>query len=457
MTSSRCLFSIEQECQTTVEANNGAALVPKALRRFLEILGGLAPSLPGESGLFNAYGRVYVDVNCHLEFSAIECDSPYVLAQMVETQYELATRAAAELERSGLKLLLVNNNHSGLLRPETAFWGTHENYLIDGPAAALADLTLPFLVTRLYGGAGGVLSPSADFLAGTRPLAMELPTGGGTTGNRAIYSTSREEHHMGPRPRQRRLHLIVGDGHRSQFNLALQFGATSLALKAIQSDPELAAQLKDVTLQRRGESWVGTLRRLNKLASPGEAPRVDPSVVEVQRIYLDAARRCVASMSDPQDWMPRILEDWQLTLNAYERSDRLWLAPRLDAFTKYELYSHFLEDRGSSWGELVGDMEALSTLGLMDHDYHSISEPVSAFSDLDQRGLLSQRVGDPIQPGCEEEPYVPDVGTRARARARFIQEHSGRSNLVMDWDRVVEMDTGRVRTLFDPFAEAYAG
>ena len=466
MTSSRCLFSLEQECQTTVEATDGEAQISETLRRFLKIFGDLAPSLPGEGGLFNAYGRVYVDINHHLEFSALECDSPYVLAQMVDTQYGLATKATAELERrggrsakgGGVKLLLVNNNHNGLLRPETAFWGTHENYLIDGPAQDLADLTLPFLVTRLYGGAGGVLFPTAEFLAGTRPLAMELATGGHTTGNRAIYSTCREEHHMGPRPKGRRLHLILGDGHRSQFNLALQFGATALALKAIQSDRELGAQLGKVTLRRRGEGWVGTLQRLNKLANPGEPPRVDPSVIEVQRIYLDAAGRWVASMSDPQEWMAQILEDWELTLDAYERADRSWLAPRLDAFTKYELYSAYLEDRGSSWAELVDDIEALSTLGLLDHDYHSISEPVSAFSDLEQRGLLSQRVGDRIEPGSEEEPYVPAVGTRARARARFIKEHSGRTDLIMSWDRVFELPPNeRVRTLFDPFAEAYAG
>ena len=107
--------------------------------------------------------------------------------------------------------------------------------------------------------------------------------------------------------------------------------------------------------------------------------------------------------------------------------------------------------------EAVDDRNALSTLGLLDHDYHAISEPVSAFSDLDHRGLLNQRVGEAIEPGCEEEPYVPDVGTRARARARFIVEHSGRSDLMMSWDRVMEMRTHRVRTLFDPFAEAYAG
>ena len=77
--------------------------------------------------------------------------------------------------------------------------------------------------------------------------------------------------------------------------------------------------------------------------------------------------------------------------------------------------------------------------------------------DLERRGLLSQRVGDPIEPGSEEEPYVPAVGTRARARAKFIKEHSGRTDLIMSWDRVFELPNERVRTLFDPFAEAYAG
>ena len=80
-----------------------------------------------------------------------------------------------------------------------------------------------------------------------------------------------------------------------------------------------------------------------------------------------------------------------------------------------------------------------------------------AFSDLARRGLLNQRVGDPIEPGGEKEPYVPDVGTRARARARFILEHAGESGLIMSWDRVIERGSHRVRTLFDPFAEAYSG
>ena len=66
-------------------------------------------------------------------------------------------------------------------------------------------------------------------------------------------------------------------------------------------------------------------------------------------------------------------------------------------------------------------------------------------------------MGDPIRPGGGAEPYVPEVGTRARARARFIREHADRTDLIMNWDRVLQMRNKRVRTLYDPFAEAYAG
>ena len=44
-----------------------------------------------------------------------------------------------------------------------------------------------------------------------------------------------------------------------------------------------------------------------------------------------------------------------------------------------------------------------------------------------------------------------------RARARFIREHADRTDLIMNWDRVLQMRNKRVRTLYDPFAEAYAG
>ena len=456
---SACVLSIEQECQTTVEGAPGPGCIEAALSRFMRAFRDLAPTLPGPQGLFNGYGRVYVDVHQHLELAAVECDTPYVLAQVVETQYDLVRKAAAKVRDEGLDLLLLNNNHSGLLRPDTAFWGTHENYLIDRPALSLVDLAMPFLVTRIYGGAGGVLCPTGEFLAGVRPLAMELETGGGTTGNRAIYSTCREEHHQGPSPRGQRLHLILGDGHRSQFNLALQVGATALVLRAIQLGQVRPRDVRAVKLRRAGEGWVDTLRRLNKLADPGEIPRVDPSVVAMQRIYLDAARRAVDATDQPDTWMRGILEAWQRTLDAYDRSDTSWLAARLDAFSKFELFSHYLADRGCTWRDVVGDIRALSEVALLDQDYHAISQPSSVFTYLEERGLLDHRVAPAVVAGTEKEPFVPEVGTRARARARFIKEHSSGSGaeLLMNWDHVRDVGSDRVRTLFDPFAAGYVG
>ena len=48
----------------------------------------------------------------------------------------------------------------------------------------------------------------------------------------------------------------------------------------------------------------------------------------------------------------RTLGDWAATLDAYERNDRAWLAERLDAFTKWELFSAALAESGRSWKDL---------------------------------------------------------------------------------------------------------
>ena len=453
--SAECLFSIEQECQTTFDAARGH--LDPTLRAFFDAMRRLAPALSGPAGIFNGYGRVYLDTHTHVEFAFCECDDPYRLAQVIETQYELARRATAALAERGIRMLLVNNNHCGLLRRATAFWGTHENYLIGKPARELTGLALPFLVTRTFGGAGGVLAPTGQFLAGVRHLAMELPAGGGSTGQRAIFSTLRQEHHVGPKDRRQRLHLLVGDGHRSQFNTALQSGATALALRAMEHDRPLAGEVARVRIRDEDEDWLQAMQRLCILAEPGAPPRVPPVAIEVQRIYLEAARRTVHAMTDPPRWMHFTLSDWSATLDAYEAQDRAWLGRRLDAFIKHELFSHYLVERGHSWADVADNVELLSELTLLDHDYHSISTTTSAFAELERRGLIDHRVERRVVPGREKEPFVPDVRTRARARARFIREHGGegRSDLEMWWEHVRDRSTGVTRTLHDPFAAEY--
>ncbi len=200
--------------------------------RFVELIADQAPSLPAVQGIFNGYGKVYCDmghvVRAHRVRRSIS------VAVDFRTHAILATRAVEQLAHQGIELVLANNNHSGLLTSESPYWGSHENYLTERHPRMFGSSILPFLVTRLFHGAGGIHFPTGDYLAAVRPLCMQSAVGGGTTGSRAIHSTAREEHHMGPRPNSFRYHLLLADGHRSHFNLGpYSIGATALAIKAV--------------------------------------------------------------------------------------------------------------------------------------------------------------------------------------------------------------------------------
>ena len=443
------VVSTELECLTSTPQEPSAA--PAAMEGLLQAMSELAPTLPGPGGIFNPYGRAYIDCS-HIELALIECDSPYVLAQIVECQQYLVARARDCLAARGMDLLLANNNYSGVLQAGCPVWGSHENYLVEQHPSQFTELILPFLVTRIYGGAGGIEFPTGNFLAGARPLCMEAVSGGGTTGNRAIHSTCREEHHMGTTPARFRYHGILGDGHRSQFNLSLQFGATALALKAVIFDKELGSKLARLDALS-GCDWVQTLQRFNVLQRPGSELHIDPLVLQVQWIYLDAAKRYVDRLDPAPAWMNDLLENWVATLEAFERLDRPWLAARLDTFAKYEVYTSVLASEGLTWSDLPRHPRRFCELTLLDHSYHNFCDSQSVFSLLEQDGLLDHRVGTFPLPGEEPEPFVPEVGTRASARARFIREHAGEEHFVVDWSRVWDRSKSRYASLEDPYAE----
>ncbi|MGD9858057.1 MAG: proteasome accessory factor PafA2 family protein, partial [Planctomycetaceae bacterium] len=402
------LMSTEEECLTSTPADPD--VLPFALNKLFQILPHVAPSLPGPVGFFNGYGRIYVDCE-HIELSMPETHSPYVLALIVERQQRVAAAARDQLAAQGYDLLLANNNHSGLLHRLSPVWGAHENYLVEQHPTSFTELILPFLVTRFYAGAGGIESPTGNFLAGVRPLCMKEVTGGGTTSDRAIHSTCREEHHMGTATTRFRYHCILGDGHRSQFNLALQFGATALALKAIFFDPKLPGQLARRGALARGR-WISALQQLNVLQPSGGVLQIDPVVTQVQRIYLDSARRYVDQLSNAPHWISDLLRDWDATLSAAERLDRSWLSARLDTFAKYEFYSSILADEGMTFRELAGRPHMFSELALLDHSYHNFCDPESVFRLLEHAGLLEHRVGPSVPPGEEAEPFIPECATR---------------------------------------------
>jgi hypothetical protein len=444
------LMGIETECLTVAAPGNDCTAT---LDGFLDIMARLAPSLRGPGGLFNGYGRVYVDGNYHLELASAECDSPYALAEIVACQQQLVAHAVRRLKDSrGMDLILANNNHAGRLRDGSPTWGMHENYLVARPPAELADRLLPFLVTRVYGGAGGVWHPTGDFLAGARITFLQTDVGGGTTERRAIFSTSRQEHLLGPRPAAFRCHLILGDGHRSHFNLALHCGATALALATVQNDSDAVRALPRGTDQRR--FWLTAARHFNRLASPREPLRVAPLVLDVQRFYLDRVSRFTEILR-PHPWADRLLADWEHTLDRMAAGDDDWLAARLDAWIKRRMFGQWLREHGRSWVDLARLPHLFDGLMLLDQNYHEFANPENIFDQADQAGLLAHRVGPPISPGAETEPFTPETSTRARARARFLQAHTGDPSLEMDWASVVDHSKHRRCWLADPFDADY--
>jgi proteasome accessory factor A len=447
------LMGIETELLTAV-APRGREWSP-VVAAFLAEMRRLAPSLGGQSGFFNGYGRVYLDGSRHLELASAECDSPYTLASVVARQQALAARAMAAIrDRYGMELILANNNHAGRLSDGAPTWGAHENYLVSRPPDELADRMLPFLVSRVYGGAGGLWHPTGVFLAGVRIVFLQTDVGGGTTERRALFSTCRQEHLLGPQPSAFRCHLILGDGHRSHFNLALHLGATALVLAAMQQGPRSVHPLPRLAGADQRRFWLAAAHQFNHLARPGEPLRVAPLALDLQRFYLHRAQ-CFAEALPPHSWAHRLLADWEQTLDRMAAGDDDWLAARLDAWIKHRLFSHWLREHGRSWHDLIRLPHLFNPLVLLDHSYHEFANPDNVFDQLDRAGLLAHRVGPAVAPGSEPEPFIPETATRARARARFLLAHDGDPHLEMSWASVFDRCSNRCRRLDDPFAADY--
>lgn len=453
LTQLRPLMSVEEELMTLVGNQFPADFEDDLFCPLLKAVAKLAPCISGPSGVFCPYGRIYADSG-HIEIALIEADSPDKLALIRDRFHTLLKQAAVAVSQEGKPLQLANNNHAGLLQEETAVWGSHENYLVERHPKHFTANILPYLATRIYAGSGGIRFPSGEFVASVRVEFLSHDTGGNTTHDRALHSTCREESLMG-RSAGFRWHLISADGHVCQSNLALQSGTAWLAAKCAIFDPELPRDLQRLDWLPRVASWVRFAQHANRLASPGESPRVDPRVIDVQRIYLDSMRRFVAETCVAEEWMPRILNQLQATIDAWQRNDIDWLAARFDAFAKYKLWDGMLDEMGKTWGELPNDRSIMAELALVSQSFHEFTDPNNVFSLLESAGVLEHRVGYEIPPGGESEPFEPEVNTRAKARARWICQNSPNANVVMDWDTVSDYRLGTRFTLSDPFATEY--
>lgn len=446
-----CLMGMEVECMNLAADTCDPARLSDRCGELIDEISQHVPSVPGPTGIFTGYGRFYVD-HGHLELATVECDNPFTLISVWERMQRVTSRALHELFLRGRSLELANCNHSGLLTPHAPTWGTHGNYLVTEPPEGLADRLLPFLVSRVFMGSGGLEWPSGQLLASPRAHLLDRERGGGTTRQRAIHSTGRDEPLTSdPERFGDRYHTLLDDGVRSQFSLLLQHGTMSLVLNAVIADPE-AIQTLPVSDRNAGRRsfWMQTLKRFNRLAVPGHAPAVDPLVCQIQDVYLAAADRYVSRLRHPPAWMSQLLAIWETTLSALRRNDVTWLGQRLDPWIKHRVFESWLSQRGHHWSQLPGNEAVASALALLNQDYHEFCNSDSVFAQLEASGELKHRVTAAIAPGSEPEPYVPQVNTRGLARARWIQERAGCQEVVADWMRLRDERERMEWSLDDP-------
>jgi len=183
--------------------------------------------------------------------------------------------------------------------------------------------------------------------------------------------------------------------------------------------------------------------------------RVSPVALSTQALYLEGAHRVADRMDPRPEWVDQILKDWEATLDALSRMDRTWLAARLDAFTKYELFSAVLADAGYDWHDVPQRSDLFWELALLNQNYHEFTNPDSMFDQLEAAGALKHRVVPRVEPGNEPEPFVPKTGTRAEARARFIKAHQNVPGLAMSWTEARDLIRNRYRAIGTPFATQF--
>lgn len=449
----RPLMSVEEELSTLYQGGHAEDIENSVFRPLFDELWATAPCVSGPTGLFLPYGRVYGDCG-HIESAICECDSPLTLALVRDRQHAILRRAVERVRDRGPAITLGNSNYSGVLGAEGGTWGSHENYFIRRPPASLVPAIVPFLATRLYAGSGGVTA-TGQFAASARMIYITRLSGGNTTHERALNGDSRNEPLTGLAGCYR-YHGIAADGHRSQWNLALQTGATWLVLQVLTHGPRAEARLASIVGPPTLRNWITRAKRYNVLQVGSRGPRVALQVIATQRTYHAEAAAFVARWpGDPPEWLPWVLEAWGATLDAWARGDVDWLAQRCDAFTKFKLWAGMLAAERADWSALATDSTLRASLTLAGQKYHEFTEPNNPFDQLDRAGVLRHRVGPEILPGEEPEPYVPEVATRAQARARLIVARKGDRQLRVDWASAEDERHQKQLLLQHPFATEF--
>jgi proteasome accessory factor A len=368
--------------------------------------------------------RFYND-HGHPEYATPECRSLRDLVAHDKAGerivFEAAQRRAVQ---RGLGVTLYKNNTDF----HGASYGTHEGYLMarSVPTEVLIQSLLPFFATRqIYAGAGksgvendGSGSPNL-FQLSQRADYFSVEASVDTLHNRPLVNT-RDEPHATPR-RYRRLHVICGDANMSEYATALKVGATSLVLRLLEEGLTAPVTLVNPVQAAKAISRDCTLRQT--VERQGAPPM---TAIEVQRIYLDEARKRLAGLDADADWT---LTEWAWVLDTLEK-DPLALSEHLDWAAKFKLLDAFREEEGLRW-----DDPHVQSLDLA---YHNVDPEQGLYYGLEQAGAMKRLVTDAR---TEAAISCAPGDTRAFIRGLFV-ERFGTAIRSIGWNGIAFRHNG---------------
>jgi proteasome accessory factor A len=437
----RRIFGIENEYGVTCTFKGQRRLSPDEVARYLfrKVV-----SWGRSSNVFLSNGaRLYLDVGSHPEYATPECDDLVELVthdkageRILEGLLVDAQRRLHEEGIVGDIYLFKNNTDSA-----GNSYGCHENYLVsrEGEFSRLADMLIPFLVTRqLICGAGKVVQTprGASFSISQRAEHIWEGVSSATTRSRPIINTRDEPH--ADAERFRRLHVIVGDSNMSETTTLLKVASCDLVLRMI----EEGVVMRDLTLENpiraiREISHDMTGRRLVRLANGREA-----SAWDIQAEYLTRVMDFVDRRQLRTPLIESVLDLWERTLKAVESEDLSLVEREIDWVIKYRLIERYREQNGLGLEH--------PRIAQLDLAYHDILRDRGLYYLLERRGAVSRVTSDLATFAAKS---LPPQTTRARLRGDFIKKaQEKRRDFTVDWVHLKLNDQAQRTVLCkDPF------
>jgi Pup amidohydrolase len=292
--------------------------------------------------------------------------------------------------------------------------------------------TVPFLVTRqIFAGAGklGIEGEDAKaqpgfFQISQRADFFSVLVSIDTMNRRPIVNTRDEPH--ADTSKYRRFHVIVGDANMNEVATALKIGTTALVLELIEKDAAPRIELANPIEANKAVSRDASYRWLVELT---DGRRI--GAIDIQRLYLEAARRHCNLADEEKRWVVR---EWEAILNELER-DPLACADRVDWVAKRFLLSTFQEAEHLDWDD--------PWLQSIDMEYHNI-DPVAGLYHEMQRSCAMKRFVDEDE--IRDAIFQPPATTRAFFRGRAVAKFNAAITSIQ-WDEVVFQTTRGPRAI----------